>query len=141
MEPKSVQGNKQLPPTLPLNQQQPALDVKKIELLKEKMKQNIFEGPGIDGKIEIKNGSLFSFTQKSSNTRVDVSDKQHVKTVTEKKSMQYVDTDGNGTFETLIVETTDASGNIIKTKYGKSKGHDDNVSNYDIEIPLNGQTK
>lgn len=137
---KQVSGTTQLPPILPLDQQQPALDVKKIALLKEKAKQNIFEGPGIDGKIEIKNGSLFSFTQNISNTRVDASDKQHIKTVTEKKTIRYCDNDGNGTFETRIDEIRDANGNLIKTtKYGKSK--DDNVSNYDIEIPLNGKAK
>lgn len=140
MEPKLVQGNTQLPPTLPLDQQQPALDVKKIELLKSKVKQNIFEGPGIEGKIEIKNGSIFCYNQKSLNVHPDVTDKKNVKMVSEKQSKQYYDMDGNGTFETLIIETRDLDGNLKKiAKYGKSK--DDNASNYDIKIPLNGQTK
>lgn len=136
MEPKQVQGNTQLPVKLPLDQQKPALDVKKIELLKQKAKQNIFEGPEVDGKIDIKNGSIFSFTQKVSNTRVDATDRQHIKTVTEKQTIKYCncDNDPKGTFEILFVETRDAEGKLIKTtKYGKSK--DDNVSNYDLEIP------
>lgn len=142
MEPKQVQGNTQLSPTLPLEQQQPALDVEKIKFLKGKIKDNLFEGPGIDGKIEIKNGSLFCYTQNSLNNRVEGTDKQNAKLISEKQSKRYYDMDGNGTFETLIVETRDLAGNLKKiTKYGKSQGHDDNVSNFDIEIPLNRQTK
>lgn len=155
MEPKQVQGSTQLPPTLPLNQQQPALDVKKIDLLKSKIKKNVFEDAETEGKIEIKNGSLFGYIQRSlyvhpdttykKDTKIimppDTTNKKNIKIICERQSKQYYDTDGNGTFETLIVETTDANGKITKTKYGKSKGHDDNVSNFDIEIPLNGQTK
>ena len=140
MEPRKIQETKTLPVKLPLEKQQEALDAKTINFLKEQVKVNIFDGPKVGGKIEIHNGSLFSYTRTLSNTRVIKTNTGEHKTETKKQSFKYSDEDNNGTFETLIVETKDANGNTIGvTKYGKSK--DDNVSNYDELIPTDENKK
>ena len=133
---EKIQETKQLP-TLPVEKQQAPLDEETIKSLKSQI--NVFDGieklgPDIGGSMEIHKGSIFSYTPKIiSNTRV-VKTPTGPKTETTKQSYTYSDTDHNGTFETLTVETKDEKGNLISiTKYGKSK--DDNVSNYDKEIP------
>lgn len=133
---EKIQETKQTP-VLPPEKQQAPLDENTIKSLKSQI--NVFDGieklgPDIGGSMEIHKGSIFSYTPKIiSNTRVVGTNAQNAVRITEKKSYTYSDTDGNGTFETLTVETKDEKGNLISiTKYGKSK--DDNKSNYDKEI-------
>lgn len=139
---EKIQETKQTA-VLPPEKQQAALDENTIKLLKSQI--NVFDGteklgPDIGGSMEIHKGSIFSYTPKIiSNTRV-VKTPTGPKTETTKQSYTYSDPDGNGTFDILTIETRDANGNLIKTtKYGKTK--DDNVSNYDKEIPQDAEKK
>lgn len=126
---------------LPVEKQQAPLNAETIEKLKSRI--NVFDGKqdaGSDlvGTMDIHKGSLFSFTQTSNQIKFNTETR---KTEAKRTSYQYLDTDGNGTFETLIVEVRNAYDNslISTTKYGKSK--DDNVSNYDKEIPIDAEKK
>lgn len=113
----------QTPVKLPVEKQQQTLDAKTIGELKKRI--NIFDGsqdagPELGGTMDIHKGSLFSFTKTISNTRVVTTPTGEHKTETKKQSYKYCDTDGNGTFETLVVETKDAYGNLLNiNKYKK----------------------
>lgn len=152
--------NKPVPVILPADQQQPALDVetikglntilqtalskstekitdpKAIESIKKSYNNtNLSAGAKLGGDMEIKKGSIFSYTNSSLRGQMNSDTKQWENIRT---SSTYTDNDGNGTFETLKItkNNVDKNGKVISSKttlYGKSK--DDNVSPYDQLIP------